>query len=132
MSILTEFLCKFPTKTGKWKIIHNKVMGSEMILKKKSSRIKPTACCGCSSRHEARFSLLSGAVWGESSVFVTGGAMDHGCQLPPLFFYMEFLQVGMYSSPPQLRYPQLPYFCSYAILNWVPKTQVKLFSSFFP
>ena len=34
MSILTEFLCKFPTKTGKWKIIHNKVMGSEMILKK--------------------------------------------------------------------------------------------------
>ena len=27
----------------------------------------------------------------------------------------------MYSSPPQLRYPQLSYFCSNAILNWVPK-----------
>ena len=26
-----------------------------------------------------------------------------------------------YSSPPQLRYPQLSYFCSNAILNWVPK-----------
>ena len=38
--------------------------------KKKSSRIKPTACCGCSSRHEARFSLLSDAVWGESSANV--------------------------------------------------------------
>ena len=24
-----------------------------------------------------------------------------------------------YSSPPQLRYPQLHYFCNYAILNWV-------------
>ena len=27
----------------------------------------------------------------------------------------------MYSSPPQLRYPQLSYFRSNAILNWVPK-----------
>ena len=26
-----------------------------------------------------------------------------------------------YSSPPQLRYPQLSYFRSNAILNWVPK-----------
>ena len=26
-----------------------------------------------------------------------------------------------YSSPPQLRYTQLNYFHSYAILNWVPK-----------
>ena len=26
-----------------------------------------------------------------------------------------------YSSPPQLHYPQLRYFCSYAILNWVQK-----------
>ena len=26
-----------------------------------------------------------------------------------------------YSSPPQLRYPQLRYFCNYAILNWVQK-----------
>ena len=26
-----------------------------------------------------------------------------------------------YSSPPQLRYPQLRYICSYAILNWVQK-----------
>ena len=32
-----------------------------------------------------------------------------------------------YSSPPQLRYPQLRYFRSYAILNWVQKNQVKLF-----
>ena len=78
MSILTEFLCKFPTKTGKWKIIHNKVMGSEMILKKKSSRIKPTACCGCSSRHEARFCLLNDAVWGESSDFVNEGTIRGG------------------------------------------------------
>ena len=27
----------------------------------------------------------------------------------------------LYSSPPQLSYPQLRYFCSYAILNWVQK-----------
>ena len=37
-----------------------------------------------------------------------------------------------YSSSPQLRYPQLRYFCSYAILNWVKKTQVNLCSSFYP
>ena len=28
---------------------------------------------------------------------------------------------SIYSSPPQLRYPQLRYFRSYAILNWVQK-----------
>ena len=31
------------------------------------------------------------------------------------------LGTSMYSSPPQLRYPQLNYFHSNAILNWVPK-----------
>ena len=30
-----------------------------------------------------------------------------------------------YSSPPQLRYPQLSYFHSSAILNWVPKNSSK-------
>jgi hypothetical protein len=35
----------------------------------------------------------------------------------------------IYSSPPQLRYPQLRYFRSYAILNWDKKTRVKLFPS---
>ena len=34
-----------------------------------------------------------------------------------------------YSSPSQLRYPQLSYFRSYAIFNWVQKNQVKLFFS---
>ena len=34
----------------------------------------------------------------------------------------------LYSSPPQLRYPQLRYFHRYTILNWVKKTRVKLFS----
>ena len=42
----------------------------------------------------------------------------------------------LYSSPLQLPYPQLSYFRSNAILNWVPKTRVKLFfpqlRSFFP
>ena len=33
-----------------------------------------------------------------------------------------FIVLGIYSSPPYLRYPQLRYFRSYAILNWVPKT----------
>ena len=30
-------------------------------------------------------------------------------------------EVSNYSSPPQLRYPQLSYFPSYTILNWIPK-----------
>ena len=36
--------------------------------------------------------------------------------------------VNNYSSPSQLRYPQLSYFRNNAILNWVQKTRVKLFS----
>ena len=33
----------------------------------------------------------------------------------------RYICIIIYSSPPQLRYPQLCYFCSYAILNWVQK-----------
>ena len=34
---------------------------------------------------------------------------------------INYVTMTNYSSPPQLRYPQLSYFRSNAILNWVPK-----------
>ena len=37
------------------------------------------------------------------------------------FYLLAFFGLFWYSSPPQLRYPQLSYFCSNAILNWVQK-----------
>ena len=50
-----------------------------------------------------------------------------------VFFWTLIISGNYYSSPPQLRYPQLSYFRSNAILNWVQK---KLFSPqlhyFFP
>ena len=52
---------------------------------------------------------------------------------------LHILILCLYSSPPQLRYPKLHYFRSYAILNWVQKNSsynisppVTLFLSFFP
>ena len=41
------------------------------------------------------------------------------------FFSSKYLEVfrleTWYSSPPQLPHPQLRYFCSYTILNWIQK-----------
>ena len=58
------------------------------------------------------------------------------CYLTVIILLLNYL---VYSSLPQLRYPQLPYFHSYANLNWVQKTiiffffpPVTLFSSFSP
>ena len=58
---------------------------------------------------------------------------DHFATLCQEFDFYEVKKKYYYSCPSQLRYPQLSYFPSYAILNWVQKnSQLRYFPLFSP